>query len=353
MKKEETIIEPTARTALLSCLSSVPFLKSIEIHQESSKPIDRSFDIKAVLELAERTVTLFAEVKTSGQPRIARQAVNQMLRYKGKFPDAYFVFIAPYISSKSAEICESEGVGHLDFSGNCLLSFDNIFIQKKDYPNQFIEKRDLKSLYAPKAERVLRALLCNPGREWKIKELAAESAVSLGQASNVKKILVDQELVSGKRGGFRLIDPVAVLSEWAENYDYRKNKVQEFYSFKSVADVENTLATYCNNWKIKYALTGFSGAARIEPAVRYKKAMAYAGALKEEDFLRLSLKKVKSGGNLLLLTPYDDGVFYGSRRVDDIQVVSDMQVYLDLQSFRGRGEEAAQVLYERIADQAW
>ncbi len=353
MKKEETEIIIAAQNSLLSCLSSVPFLKAIEIHQKSSEPIDRSFDITAVLELAERTIKLFAEVKSSGQPRIARQAVNQMLRHKDKFPDAYFVFIAPYISSKSAEICESEGVGHIDFSGNCLLSFDNIYIQKKDYPNQFIEKRDLKSLYAPKAERILRALLCNPGRSWKIKELAAESAVSIGQASNVKRTLVDRELVSGKRGGFRLIDPVMLLREWAENYDYRKNGVQEFYSLKRVADVENTLATHCNKRKIRYALTGFSGAARIEPAVRYKKAMAYAADLGEEDFLQLSLKKVKSGGNLLLFTPYDNGVFYGSRSVDNIQVASDIQVYLDLQSYRGRGEEAAQVLYERIADKAW
>ena len=51
--------------------------------------------------------------------------------------------------------------------------------------------------------------------------------------------------------------------------------------------------------------------------------------------------------------PYDDGVFYGTRRVDNLQVASDIQVYLDVQSFRGRGEEAAQVLYERITDRAW
>lgn len=353
MKKKVTDIIIAAKNALLSCLSNVPLLKTIEIYEESNGRIDSSFDLSAVLELTGRTVKLFAEVKSSGQPRIARHAVNQMLRYRGKLPDAYFVFIAPYISSKSVEICESEGVGYLDFSGNCLLSFDNIFIQKKDYPNQFVEKRDLKSLYAPKAERVLRTLLCNPGRKWKIQELAAESAVSLGQASNVKKILVDREIVSGKRGGFRLIDPVVLLREWAENYDYRKNEVHEIYSLKNIAEIENTLAVYCNEHKIRYALTGFSGVARIEPAIRYKKAMVYATDLKEDDFSKLPLKEVKSGGNLLLFRPYDNGVYYGSRGVDSIQVASNIQIYLDLQSYRGRGEEAAQVVYERIADQAW
>jgi hypothetical protein len=78
--------------------------------------------------------------------------------------------------------------------------------------------------------------------------------------TKVKKVLFDRELVSGERGGFSLKEPAALLREWAENYDYRKNEIQEFYSLKSVPDIENALAIYCNNRKIKYALTGFSGA---------------------------------------------------------------------------------------------
>ncbi len=183
--------------------------------------------------------------------------------------------------------------------------------------------------------------------------MAVESGVSLGQASNVKRVLFDREFISGERGGFGLKQPAALLREWAENYDYRKNEVQEFYSLKSVTDIENALAAYCNNRKIKYALTGFSGAARIKPAVRYKKAMVYTDGLSEEAFLELSLKAVKSGGNLFLFTPYDDGVFYGSSKVNEIQVASEVQLYVDLQGFRGRGEEAAKALYERIVEKAW
>ena len=352
MKISENNIINAAKAALLSCLTKVPFLKVIDIQEEYCEK-DAIADLLVIIELPDGVMRLIAEVKNSGQPRLAREAVNQMLRYKDKISDAYFVFIAPYISPKAADICLSEGIGYLDLSDNCLLSFDKIFIQKKDYPNQFKEKRDLKSLYAPKAERLLRVLLCNPGKKWKIKKLADESGVSLGQASNVKRVLFDRELISGERGGFGLKDPAALLREWAENYDYRKNEVQEFYSLKDVTDIENALAAYCNTRKIKYALTGFSGAARITPAVRYKKAMVYAANLTEEAFSELSLKAVKSGGNLLLFSPYDDGVFYGSSKVNEIQVASEIQLYLDLQGFRGRGEEAAEVLYERIVENAW
>lgn len=353
MKIYKKNIEKAAKAALLSCLSKIPFLKVTKFGEALSPQNSQLFDMTAKIKFPEAALSLIAEVRASGQPRFAREAVNKMLRYRDRLPDAYFVFIAPYISSKAAEICEGEGVGYLDLSGNCLLSFDKIFIQKKDYPNQFKEKRDLKCLYAPKAERILRVLLCNPGKKWKIKELAAESRVSLGQVSNVKKILLDRELISGERGGFSLKDPVALLREWAENYDYRRNKPQEFYTLQSISDIETAFATYCNSRKIKYAFTGFSGAARIEPAVRYNKAMVYAVDLTGEDLSAMSLKAVTSGGNLLLLTPYDEGIFYGSIKVNEIQVVSEIQLYLDLQGFRGRGEEAAEVIYERIVKKAW
>ena len=81
--------------------------------------------------------------------------------------------------------------------------------------------------------------------------------------------------------------------------------------------------------------------------------MVYATDLAEEAFSELSLKVVKSGGNLLLFSPYDNGVFYGSSKVSEIQIASEIQLYLDLQGFRGRGEEATEVLYERIVEKAW
>jgi hypothetical protein len=353
MKINEKDLEKSAKAALLSCLSKIPFIEVIDVQQPSNEATDQLFDINTKIRIADRVVNLIAELKVSGQPRLAREAVNQILRYKDKIPDGYFIFIAPYISPRAAEICESEGVGYLDLSGNCLLSLDNIFIQKSDYPNQFKEKRDLKSLYSPKAERILRVLLCNPGRRWKIKELAVESGVSLGQTSNVKRMLFDRELISGERGGFGLKDPLTLMRGWAENYNYRKNAIQEFYSLKSVTDIENSLAAFCIARKIKYALTGFSGAARMGPAVRYNKAMVYVADFDKEAFSDLSFKPVKSGGNLLLFTPYDEGLFYGTAEVAGIQIASEIQLYLDVQGFRGRGEEAAEVLYERIADKAW
>jgi hypothetical protein len=281
---------------------------------------------------------------------MAREAVNQLLRYRNNYPNAYFIFMAPYISPQAAEICTKDGVGYLDFAGNCYLSFGQVYIEQTGKPNPFRTRRDLVSLYSPKSSRVLRVLLSNPGRIWKIQDLADEARVSLGQVANVKKLLLDRESIAD---GFSLREPWKLLEEWANVYTYRKNEVSNFYSLKSIPEIESDLAKTCGEKGIEFALTGFSGAARFAPAVRYNRVMAYVSTISEDLVSFLDLKEVPSGANVMLLGPYDEGVFYGTQVMDDIRIVSPVQIYLDLKSYKGRGEEAAEVLLREIVKPKW
>ena len=79
MKKSENNIINSAKAALLSCLSKVPFLKVIDIQKEYCEK-DAIADLSVIIELPGGVMQLIAEVKSSGQPRLAREAVNQMLR---------------------------------------------------------------------------------------------------------------------------------------------------------------------------------------------------------------------------------------------------------------------------------
>ena len=345
-------LERKAREALRSCLSRVPFLKIEDIKRQTSKKAVKP-DFLVKLAVPEGDKVLVVEIKANGQPRVAREAVNQILRYRDLFPDAYGIFLAPYISPKAGEICRQEGIGYLDLAGNCYLCFDGVYIEQEGKPNVFREKRDLRSLYSPKAERLLRVLLNNPGKSWKVEELAKEAEVSLGQVSNVKKLLMDREWIQADKAGFMMNEPEQLLSEWEENYSFRRNKIQDFYSLRGPGQIENDLVEYCNRKKVKYAFTGFSGAARFAPSVRFQRAMAYLEDLDEGVLSQLTLKKVTSGANVSIFLPYDDGVFYGAREVGGAQVASPVQVYLDVRTFRGRGEEAAQVLLEQVIRPAW
>jgi hypothetical protein len=102
-----------------------------------------------------------------------------------------------------------------------------------------------------------------------------------------------------------------------------------------------------------YALTSFSGAARLAPVVRYQRVFAYVEEIKEDMAGLIGIKKVKSGSNVTLLAPYDEGVFYGGRKIEGVRIASPVQIYLDVQSFRGRGEEAADQLLKQVIEPQW
>jgi len=347
MKKESDEIEVKAEKALRDALEKIPFLKVKSIEREQD-----GVDLLLNLAIGDKKQDLLVEVKNNGQPRLARDAVNQLIRYRNTYPDAYLIFMAPYISPQAAEICMKDGVGYLDFAGNCYLSFGQVYIEQAGKPNPFRTRRDLVSLFSPKSSRVLQVLLNNPGRVWKTQDLADEARVSLGQIANVKKLLFDREWIT-KQDGFSLTAPWILLEEWANTYTYRKNEVRNYYSLKSIPEIESDLAKVCREKGIEYALTGFSGAARFAPAVRYTRAMAYVYNTRENVASLLNLKEVESGANVMLLGPYDEGVFYGMQVIEDIGIVSPLQIYLDLKGYKGRGEEAAEAILRDVIKPKW
>ncbi|MCX5791873.1 MAG: type IV toxin-antitoxin system AbiEi family antitoxin [Elusimicrobia bacterium] len=261
--------------------------------------------------------------------------------------------MAPFISVEAGEILTENNAGYMDFSGNCRLSFGGIYIERKGNPNAFTVKRDLRKLFSPKAGRVLRVLLSTVKRSWKMAELSAEAGVSLGQIANVKNSLAEREWLDVSSPGIRLSNPEAALTQWAQNYDFRKNILKECYCVKSLAETEAALEKLCAKNGIRFALAGFSAAARFWPAVRYQRAMAYVGEFRAELFAAAGIKEVESGGNLLLMLPYDDGVFYGNRILDGNAVVGAVQVYLDLAGNKGRGAEAADEIFKNVIKPSW
>ena len=337
--------------ALKQHLSSIPSLEIDEVSPDEFE--DASPDIALRVRYAGGDQIIFADVQSSGQPRYARQAGDRFFRLRSQQPNIYGVFIAPYISPASAAICVEAGIGYVDLSGNCRLAFNTVFILRENQPNRFVIKKELASLFAPRSERILRALLSYPKQTWTTTALSSAASVSPGMVSHIKKLLADREWIQALGGGFRLSAPFDLLANWAENYTFRKNKVFDYYSLKPPFELEIDLGETCAEAGITYALTGFSASARLAPAVRYQRAMAYVQGDSPSLAAQLGLKSVSSGPNLTLLSPYDEGVFMGSKPVDDIQVANPIQVYLDLKNYRGRGEEAAETLLNQVIKPQW
>lgn len=350
MKEQEIVIK--IKDELERTLRDIPFVELRNSVMQASLPGVR-VDLLLELQIKDSLQKVIVEVKSPGEPRIIRAAMQQLREYLDRTQDAYPMVAAPYISEDTARVCKKSSVGYMDLAGNLFLNFDQVYIERRNYPNPAIERRQVRSIFSPKSSRIVRAMLSNPGRSWQVQELAREAKVSLGLASKLKERLLDLEYAVEKENGLTLSRPGDLLKQWANNYSFRKNRVYDYFSLDEPKELERSLSQYCERRGIPYALTLFSGAALVAPYMRYTRGFAYVGNDIGEVADSLELKQVSSGPNFSILGPYDEGVFYGSREIDGMRVVSDVQLYLDLVGFKGRGEESAEFLFEQRIKPQW
>ncbi|GBD98043.1 hypothetical protein BMS3Abin07_00050 [bacterium BMS3Abin07] len=345
-------ITKDARTGLESALSGIPFVEIKEIRSNvrvDKKEVD--FILKVLV--SGKPASFVVEVKSQGEPRMTRMAVAQIKSFLQTYPDSYGIFIAPYLSDASRQICKEAGIGCIDLAGNAFLSFRNIFIDRSGRPNPFAVTRISRSVFSPKSSRILRVLLLNTSRKWFVEDMSQEADISIGLVSRVKQALLEKEWIKVENRRFYLVKPEDVLNEWVNNYSYTKNQSSSFYSSLSGNQLEKAIKKECDKRKCRYGLALFSGARKVAPFVRFLKFFAYIDGDIEVVANSLQLKRVETGPNVTLLQPYDEGVLYGLQDINGINVVSDIQLYLDLKSYKGRGEEAAQAILEQRLRPKW
>jgi hypothetical protein len=332
------------------CLSVMPSLKIDSVVNLIDK---EGPDYRVSIQGEGFKQVIYIEIKPLGTPKSTREAANSLLRRINNEPMTYGVIVAPYISPKSAAICREAGIGYVDLSGNCYIVFQQVFISRENMGNQFPFKTSLSSMYSPKSERILRVLLSYPYQSWKAIDLAKEAQVSLGMITHVSKKLREEEWLKKTSAGFCLTQPEKLLEDWTNNYTIKRNILNNFYALMSLQDVEIEIAETCGKLNIPYALTGFSACNRLAPMVRGQRGMIYVsrdiGLVAE----KAGLKSVESGANIILIQPYDEGVFWNAKPIGDVQISDPVQVYLDLKRYAGRGEEAADFLYRVVINPRW
>src|SRR2546429_1012558 len=200
--------------------------------QAAGKPVDVA--VKFRLGDAEQLVVV--EVSSLGQPRQIRAAVTRLAEIRRELPAAYPVAASVYIGPQSARILKDNNLGYVDLSGNCYLAFENVLIEKEGKRNVRPSTRPLRSLFAPRATRVVRALLSEPARPWRLEELGRAALVSLGHGHNVIKRL--EELAWAERDDhqrLRLTKPADLLEAWAESYTYRENEIHSYFAAERIS----------------------------------------------------------------------------------------------------------------------
>lgn len=323
---------------LKELLEKVPAVEDIQITDRFEQGFTVSFR-----ERGSGTVSIAVTCLNRAVPSAVKEVVK---KNRG---DIYRVIMAPYISEASARLCEKSGAGYCDFSGNCLIQTDLIYISSQGNPNLYPTDNHAKTLFKASAKTtslILRELMKDVSRAWKIKELSEAVGCSIGMASRVKTYLCEQSWAVMDSIGLRITDAEALMREWSRAYE-----IQDWiscYTLDSLSQFEEKCFNAFQEQNIQLCLSGFSGGVRYAPVVRYTKAHVWVAREDLPAFFDLTgCKRVDSGANVTVYIADSEEVFADRRVINKSSVASPVQVFLDCMQLKGRGEELAEAVLSK------
>jgi len=306
-------------------------------------------DFQFQLRRGDQRAVLLIEAKTSAEPRIVANWLARLPKPRD-WPEGYYTILcAPYVSNAVAEMLKSHRIGYVDLSGNCWLDLGFLFVERRGHPNRFKAPKEQQNLFTARASRILRTLLENPAKKWTLQELAQKAGVSLGLVHRVAKALEERLFAEKRRGQFTLDDPGGLLHAWRSFYIGQRFRWQRCY-WPMAQDVRTgmqEIAESAREVEARYAFTGPAAASLLVPYLAVSGIHCYVDALKPGLLDALKADLIPSGGNLWFNVVQREDIFLGSHQIEGVNVVSDVQMYLDLCALGGRGEEAAETLRER------
>lgn len=271
---------------------------------------------------------------------------------------ASILIFSPSISPRVADLCRQRHICYLDAAGNCLLRAKGLYIERSGRENANPDTRPLRRLFSEKSSRITRVLLAEPHKAWQVQELSSAAHVSLGLASKVKQALVTEGYAIEREKRLLVRDARELLDAWAAAYQPKAEAVKLFVP-GTASEPEAAVARWLKKHSIRFGLTQYSGAWRAAPMVRLSRITIWVEPVPPAawtDFKQqTSGVRVDSGDNVLLWQSDDGTIFDGLRTLGEppLPTVSPIQLYLDLKSLVGRGEEAAEAIYEREIASLW
>ena len=359
MKNIKTVknVETQSLDAVHDLIFDLPGVLIESVEPESRIGENREIDGKVDFSLNDSLYSLIVEVKANGAPRYVRSGVHHLESNISRLrndedsdePKHFIpILVSHYLSPQSRAICTDNDVGYLDLFGNARLVFDTVYIERAVAERPVTESRSLRSLFTPKAAAILRVLLREPDRPWRVAELAREANASYGHVSNVRKALLEREWLEVTSEGVVLVQPNALMQMWRERY---RRPVSEsisgyttYHGNQLVERLRNTLNPYSDRPRAVYSL--HSAAQWLAPFGRVATQTLYVdekGAELVEDVLKLTHSP--RGANVLLSVLEDDNLFFDSvEPTTNAFCTSPILTYLDLWTGSDRDQEAAQHL---------
>lgn len=213
-------------------------------------------------------------------------------------------------------------------------------------------------LFKDKATAILRELLASPGRQWSVRELSLASKTSVGLVSKIINILKDIDMVEcgglGVKGYTVLKDRDGLVNLWRDSYDFSFNSVVSYYSPEQTGAKQ--AISYLKRKNIFHAVTLHAGANLLTNYFVHDHCYIYVVVEDVEDLAidisaTVPLKRLVKGGNIHFVSPYYKSSFCNRmKNLKNMNVVSNLQLYLDLYHFMPRGQEQAEYLKQMLGD---
>ena len=252
------------------------------------------------------------------------------------------VVLAPLFTKATRQLLEDSGWGWIDQNGNIGIVADDLFI-RVERPES---RRSTGALtLPPQAERIVRHLLDNYPREFRLTEIATETDLDKGYTSRMVRRLLESGTVAREgRGPIRVTFPAELFELWAHGPG--RAEATLWFAPGSPAELAAGIGRF-DHWK-HTALTGVQAAALIAPHVTPERLEVFVrdGRTAAAIALNLGAERVERGSNLEFLVPRDPGIVrVGTRMHSGHRIASTSQVYRDvLQRGRGREREGAEVV---------
>ena len=262
------------------------------------------------------------------------------------------IMVSPYFSPASRAICLEHGIGHLDFVGNTHLAFGSVYVERSVVHRPKPETRRLRSLFSPKVGAILRVLLQDPDRTWRVGALASASGASRGHVSNVRRALLDREWIRKQAGGVALAQPGALLRAWRDAYRGPRGQRVTGYTHLHGAELKERLQGVLNTQadQPRCILSQNSAAQWLAPYLRDVTVSFYADAVGAER-LRADLELVPAdvGVNVFIRVPTDESLFHDAvEPAPGVFCTGPVVTYLDLWIGNDRKREAAEHLAQSL-----
>ncbi len=261
------------------------------------------------------------------------------------------LIVTPELSARALAACKAQGLAATDLNGRTWLRAPGLLVDRPALPGRsFCHEPEPRNIFVGKSARIVRCLLSDRERLWTQSEIVPRTGASVGLVSRIVQHLIRQGFVEKTRAReFRLRDWRGLLAEWAESDRFaQRTRTTRYAGFLGPPQ---KLAQRLQQWavteKVPLAFTQWIAAWVRHPYTEPVVCSAYVERLPDAAAAeQLGIRRVSEGGKLWLHVPDDTGILTATQARDDLTLVTDAQIYLDLQRTGLRGPEAAAALAE-------